>query len=125
MKTPLSSTFGQFLALIIYALLLGAVGIIIYSIIVKDWSGLIAGLIFGIFNYIIFARKLFRAKTITFDKDYFYFKDDSKIELSQIQKIGGGKITYLDNGIEKSIYVNPVFSSTNHKLFYKYFKLKK
>ena len=125
MKTPLQSTLGQFYAFICYALLLGALGIITYSIIFKDWSGLIAGLIFGIFNYLIFTRKLFRAKTLTFDKDYFYFKDDSKIELSQIQFIQDGKITYLDKGIEKSIYINPFFPSKNHELFYKYFKLKK
>ncbi|WP_400076165.1 hypothetical protein [Winogradskyella sp. R77965] len=124
-RKPLSSTLGQFFAFSIYYLVIMALGIIIYSIIVKEWTGLIAGLIFEIFNYLVFARKLFRTKIITFDKDHFYFKDESKIELSKIQNIQDGKITYLDNGSEKSIFVNPFFPSTNHKLFYKYFKQKK
>jgi hypothetical protein len=98
---------------------------IIYSIFFKYWSVLIGGFIFGVFNYLAFGRKLLRTKSITFDENYFYFKNDSKIELSKIQNIENGKITYLDDGSEKIIFVNPYYPSTNHKLFYKYFKLKK
>lgn len=124
-KTPLTSILGQFFTFISYAFLTLAAGIIIYSIIIKDWSGLIAGFVFGIFNYIIFARKLLRAKTITFDADYFYLKDGSKIKISQIKHIQNGKITYIDNDVEKSLFVNPFYASKRHDLFYKYFKLKK
>jgi len=125
MKKSLSSTLGQFFALISYISLIIVVGVILYSIIAKDLSGVIVGLIFVSFNYIIFVRKLLRASTISFDKDYFYFKDETKIELSQIQHIQDGEIIYLDNGIEKTVFVNPFFPSKNHRLFYKYFKLKK
>jgi len=124
-RKPLSSLFGQFFAFGIYYLLIVAVGIIIYSIIVRDWSGLIAGIVFGVFNYLTFGRKLLRTKTITFDENYFYFKDDSRIELSQIQNIENAKIRYLENGIEKGVFVNPFFPSKNHRLFYSYYKLKK
>jgi len=123
-RKPLSSFTGQAFAFGICYLLVVAVGIIIYSIIVKDWPGLIAGIVFGVFNFVIFGRKILRIKSITFDEHYFYFKDGSKIELSQIQNIQDGRITYLDNNSEKIIYVNPYFPSTNHQLFYKYFKLK-
>ncbi|NRD21997.1 hypothetical protein HNV10_02005 [Winogradskyella litoriviva] len=124
MKKPLSSTLGQLFAFICYALLLASIGIIIYSIVVVDWPGIIAGILFGTFNYIIFGRKLFRTQSITFDENYFYFKDHSKVELSRIQNIEDGKITYFHNDKEKIIYVNPYYPSKNHQLFYKYFKLK-
>ncbi|WP_299105923.1 hypothetical protein [uncultured Winogradskyella sp.] len=124
-RKPLSSFLGQAFAFMSYYFMVFAFGIIIYSILVKDWSGLIAGIVFGVFNYIIFGRKLLRTKSITFDENFFYFKDDSKIELSQIQNIENGKIEYFYNGSEKVIFVNPFFPSTNHKLFNKYFKLKK
>ncbi|EPR69990.1 hypothetical protein ADIWIN_3853 [Winogradskyella psychrotolerans RS-3] len=123
-RKPLSSLMGQTFALISYGFLLGAVVIIIYSAFVKYWPGLIAGIVFGVFNYIIFGRKLLRTKSITFDENYFYFKDASKIELSQIQNIENAKITYINDGSEKIIYVNPFFLSKNHQLFYKYFKQK-
>ena len=58
MKKSLVSFSGQLFAFNCYAMLIVAIGIMLYFIIIGNWTGVTANLFFAIFNYLVFVRKL-------------------------------------------------------------------
>jgi hypothetical protein len=96
-------------------------GLLIYTIVTLD----ISGLIFTIFFYLAFFRKIMRIQSLTFDENYIYTKGGNKISYDEINSIVDGKITIIKNSNKKVIYVNPYFPAKNHKLFMKYYNSKK
>ncbi|MEP4790475.1 MAG: hypothetical protein ABJW77_08415 [Gilvibacter sp.] len=91
----------------------------------QDFLELLASSIFLIFCYLAFFRKILRAQSLTFDENYFYTKKGDKIGYDKITEIVDGKITLIKKGVEKEIYVSLYFLGKNHKLFDKYYNLKK
>ena len=123
-KISLSSESGSFFIIVIYFFGIICLGFLIYSTIDSDNQGIIASVLFLIFWYLVFFRKVKKVKPLTFDENYIYTKKGDKISFQDVISIQNGKITFLKNNIQKVVFVNPYFPGKNHKLLVKYYNSK-
>ncbi len=124
-KVQLSSMLGEFFLIFIYVTGIGLLGFLIYSIFDSDKQGTIASLVFLLFYYLFFFRKIMKVRRLTFDENNLYTKNGHKISFNEVEDIVNGEIIFIDKGVKKTIYVNPYFPAKNHKLFVKYYRSKK
>ena len=116
----LSSTLGEIFVYVIYMIGIGFVGFLIYSIIIKDTSGVFICSLLILFLYFALITKIVKFKNVTFDNKAIYIEDEN-ISLKEIKKIKNGEIMILRNGKEVKINYN-YFYETNYKILIEFYE---
>lgn len=107
-KYNLSSSLGQISVYIIYIMGIELLGFLTYSIIVNNIDGTIACLLFIVFFYFAFLRKVLKFKKITFDSKSIYIGDEC-ISLRDVESLQTGEIILQKNGNQEKIIYNSFF----------------
>ena len=92
----LTSTLGEIFVYVIYIIGIGFIGFLIYSVIIKDTSGILTCLLLILFFYFAFIIKILKFKNVTFDNKSIYLKDEN-ISLKEVKSIKLGEIIFKKN----------------------------
>ena len=116
----LTSTLGEIFVYAIYLIGIGFTGFLIYSVIIKDTSGILTCLLLILFFYFAFITKILKFKNVTFDNKSIYLEDEN-ISLKEVKSIKLGEIIFRKNGKEVKINYN-YFYGENYKKLTEYYE---
>jgi hypothetical protein len=111
----LTSTLGEIFVYVIYIIGIGFTGFLIYSVIIKDTSGILTCLLLILFFYFAFITKILKFKNVTFDNKSIYLEDEN-IPLKEVKNIKLGEIIFQKNGKEVKINYNYFYGENYKKL---------
>jgi hypothetical protein len=119
----LTSTLGEIFVYAIYIIGIGFTGFLIYSVIIKDTSGILTCLLLILFFYFAFITKILKFKNVTFDNKSIYLEDEN-ISLKEVKSIKPGEIIFQKNGKEVKINYN-YFYGENYKMLTEFYENEK
>jgi hypothetical protein len=119
----LTSTLGEIFIYAIYIIGIGFTGFLIYSVIIKDTSGILTCLLLILFFYFAFITKILKFKNVTFDNKSIYLEDEN-ISLKEVKSIKPGEIIFQKNGKEVKINYN-YFYGENYKMLTEFYENEK
>lgn len=111
----LSTSLGTLFMYVICILSSGFFLFLVYSLITQNIVATILISLLLLMFYLKFLRKIFKYKEITFDSNNIYFNDEF-VSLSCITELSTGRIIFVKDGIERTIYFNSYFLGKNHIL---------
>lgn len=120
MKHKLETSLSTIFVYVIYVMGIYLLGFLLYNIIIRDTENLIFLIVALLFLYLMFFRKIWRFKSFTFDSSFIY-ADNKTISFQVVSKIEKGKITYIENDLEKVLYFNFYFIE-NFKILLEYYR---
>ncbi|MES2544468.1 MAG: hypothetical protein V4548_06260 [Bacteroidota bacterium] len=116
----LTSYLGEIFVYVIYIIGIGFTGYLIYSIIIKDTSGILTCLLLILFFYFAFITKILKFKNVSFDNKSIYLEDEN-ISLKEVKSIKRGEIIFQKNGKEVKINYN-YFYGENYKMLTEFYE---